>query len=53
MKKIITLLFATLSIMSYAQTYGDEGPTLTPNAFGLVYEDAIGENIPGKVTFNG
>lgn len=35
--------------MSYAQTYGDEGPTLTPNAFGLVYEDAIGENIPGRV----
>lgn len=49
MRKIITLLFATLSIMSYAQTYGDEGPTLTPNAFGLVYEDAIGENIPGRV----
>lgn len=38
-----------LSIMSYAQTYGDEGPTLTPNVFGLVYEDAISENIPGRV----
>ena len=37
--------------MSYAQTYGDEGPTLTPNAFGLVYEDAIGKNIPGRVNF--
>lgn len=36
----------------YAQTYGDEGPTLTPNAFGLVYEDAIGENIPGKVNLH-
>ncbi len=53
MKKIITLLFATLSIMSYAQkTYGDEGPTLTPNAFGLVYEDAISENVPGKVNLH-
>ena len=53
MKKIITLLFATLSIMSYAQkTYGDEGPTLTPNAFGLVYENAISENVPGKVNIH-
>ena len=53
MKKIITLLFALLSIMSYAQkTYGDEGPTLTPNAFGLVYEDAISENVPGKVNLH-
>ena len=32
-----------------AQTYGDEGPTLTPNTMGLVYEDAINENLPGKV----
>ena len=31
-----------------AQTYGDEGPTLTPNTMGLVYEDAINENLPGK-----
>ena len=39
--------------MSYAQkTYGDEGPTLTPNAFGLVYEDAISENVPGKVNLH-
>lgn len=52
MKKIITLLFVTLSIMSYAQTYGDEGPTLTPNAFGLVYENAISENVPGKVNIH-
>lgn len=35
-----------------AQNYGDEGPTLTPNAFGLVYEDAINENIPGKVNLH-
>ena len=32
-----------------AQTYGDEGPTLTPNKFGLVYEDAINENVAGKI----
>ncbi|MBQ9173738.1 MAG: alpha/beta hydrolase [Bacteroidales bacterium] len=38
--------------MTYAQNYGDEGPTLTPNAFGLVYEDAIGENVPGKVNIH-
>ena len=35
-----------------AQTYGDEGPTLTPNTMGLVYEDAINENIPGKVNIH-
>ena len=32
-----------------AQTYGDEGPTLTPNTMGLIYEDAINENVPGQV----
>lgn len=32
-----------------AQTYGDEGPTLTPNKLGLVYENAIEKNEPGKV----
>ena len=32
-----------------AQSYGDEGPTLTPNAFGLVYENAISKNEKGKV----
>ncbi len=31
------------------QPFGDEGPTLTPNALGLVYEDAITENKPGAV----
>ena len=35
-----------------AQSYGDEGPTLTPNAFGLVYENAINENIPGEVNIH-
>lgn len=38
--------------MANAQTYGDEGPTLTPNAFGLVYEDAISENMPGEVNIH-
>lgn len=37
---------------AYAQTYGDEGPTLTPNAFGLVYENAISENVPGQVNLH-
>ena len=37
---------------TFAQTYGDEGPTLTPNAFGLVYEDAISENVPGQVNLH-
>jgi hypothetical protein len=32
-----------------SQTYGDEDPTLTPNAFGLVYENAISKNENGKV----
>lgn len=32
-----------------AQPYGDEGPTLTPNKLGLVYENAIERNEPGKV----
>ena len=31
------------------QAFGDEGPTLVPNAFGLVYEGAISENKPGAV----
>lgn len=32
-----------------AQAYGDEGPTLTPNRLGLVYEGAIEKNERGKV----
>lgn len=35
-----------------AHTYGDEGPTLTPNALGLVYEGAIEKNVPGKVNIH-
>ena len=53
MKKLIITLLTILPIMStFAQTYGDEGPTLTPNAFGLVYENAINENIAGKVNLH-
>ena len=53
MKELIVTLLTILPIMStFAQTYGDEGPTLTPNAFGLVYEDAINENIAGKVNLH-
>lgn len=29
--------------------FGDEGPTLVPNAFGLVYEGALSESKPGAV----
>lgn len=32
-----------------AQLYGQDGPTLVPNALGLVYEDAIDSNVDGKV----
>ena len=32
-----------------AQPYGEEGPTLTPNRLGLVYEGAIERNEPGRV----
>lgn len=32
-----------------AQQIGDEGPTLTPNRLGLVYEDAISDNREGQV----
>ena len=48
---IFTLLFmATLA--TKAQTYGDEGPTLVPNALGLVYENAIERNEAGKVNIH-
>lgn len=52
MKKIVTLFFIALGFMAKAQAYGNEGPTLTPNAFGLVYEDAISENMPGEVNIH-
>lgn len=47
------IIFLFLSLMTaQAQTYGDEGPTLTPNTMGLVYEDAITENLPDKVNIH-
>ena len=50
MKRIfLILLFITTMVTANSQNYGDEGPTLTPNAFGLVYENAINENVPGEV----
>ena len=36
----------------YAQRYGEEGPTLTPNNLGLVYENAIEKNEDGKVNIH-
>lgn len=35
-----------------AAGYGDEGPTLTPNRLGLVYENAIEKNEPDKVNIH-
>lgn len=35
-----------------AHAYGDEGPTLTPNRLGLVYENAIERNEAGKVNIH-
>lgn len=50
MKEIISIVILITSFMTAnAQQYGDEGPTLVPNAFGLVYEDAIGSNVDGQV----
>ena len=36
----------------YAQHYGEEGPTLTPNNLGLVYENAIEKYEDGKVNIH-
>lgn len=35
-----------------ARQYGEEGPTLVPNALGLVYENAIDRNVVGKVNIH-
>lgn len=51
--KILTLI--TIAIMSTtvsAQNYGIEGPTLTPNSLGLVYEGAIEKNVDGQVNIH-
>ena len=50
MKKITLLLVITImGSISFAQSYGDEGPTLKPNKLGLVYENAIEKNVKGEV----
>ena len=50
MKRFFLTLIITFAMMTAkSQTYGDEGPTLTPNAFGLVYENAISKNENGKI----
>ena len=38
-----------MNTKTFAQSYGEEGPTLSRNALGLVYEGAIEKNVPGKV----
>lgn len=45
MKNILAIMLATISILSYAQSK----PT---NPFGLIYRDAITENVPGKVNIH-
>ena len=47
--KIIALTILAMTTISAFAQVGDEGPTLTPNKLGLVYEDAISENVKGKV----
>lgn len=51
-KIITTLVLFIMATNIHSQTYGtigDEGPTLKPNNFGLVYEGAISKNEPGNV----
>lgn len=43
---------ATTLTNTHAQHYGEEGPTLTPNNLGLVYENAIEKNEDGKVNIH-
>ncbi len=53
MKTYKTIAISLLTVMATtnikAQAYGDEGPILTPNRLGLVYESAIEKNEDGKV----
>lgn len=54
--KTVFAIMATFTAMGSAtaqqQQYGDEGPTLIPNKLGLVYENAIEENIRGEVNIH-
>lgn len=54
MKKFFIFIMALLTMSSaiHAQKYGEEGPTLTPNKLGLVYENAIEENKQGVVNIH-
>lgn len=52
-KKMMALAAVVLiSVTLHAQSYGIEGPTLHPNKLGLVYENAIEKNEPGKVNLH-
>jgi fermentation-respiration switch protein FrsA (DUF1100 family) len=51
-KTILSVIMLMVSMNSNAQNYGIEGPTLTPNSFGLVYEGAINKNEEGKVNIH-
>lgn len=53
MKKFFIFIMALMTISAiHAQKYGEEGPTLTPNKLGLVYENAIEENKRGEVNIH-
>jgi len=53
MNKLITgIIVIMMTTNIYAQRYGEEGPTLTPNNLGLVYENAIEKNEDGKVNIH-
>lgn len=41
-----------MNMNNAAAQVGDEGPTLTPNKFGLVYEGAVSENVEGRVNIH-
>lgn len=52
-KKMTTMMAVVfLGGALHAQSYGIEGPTLHPNKLGLVYENAIEKNEPGKVNIH-
>ena len=53
MKRLISVLCSVVAAVSVmAQNVGDEGTTLTPNRLGLVYENAISENVAGRVNIH-
>ena len=53
MKRLISVLCSVVAaVFVMAQNVGDEGTTLTPNRLGLVYENAISENVAGRVNIH-